>query len=98
MRPYHARCRSRGRKSADVDPDSSGLTGHPQPIDRTPSANRRTQHHTERNNTMTTTAALAHARADIHAAEVLLAEDATPGQREHAGYYLDDAQGMLAAA
>jgi hypothetical protein len=69
---------------------------------------------------MTTTEALAHARADIraavaahdddhrrkqyarsaaaHAAEVLLAADATPGQREHAGYYLNDAHGMLAAA
>jgi hypothetical protein len=69
---------------------------------------------------MTTTEALAHARADIraavaahdddhrrqqyarsaaaHATEVLLAADATPSQREHAGYYLDDAHGMLAAA
>jgi hypothetical protein len=36
--------------------------------------------------------------AAAHAAEVLLAADATRDQREHAGYYLDDANGMLAAA
>ena len=31
-----------------------------------------------------------------YAAEVLTASDATPSEREHAGYYLDDANGMLA--
>jgi hypothetical protein len=31
-----------------------------------------------------------------YAAEVLLAADATSTQREHDGYYLDDANGMLA--
>lgn len=31
-----------------------------------------------------------------YAAEVLLARDATPTQRQYAGYYLDDAIGMLA--
>jgi hypothetical protein len=31
-----------------------------------------------------------------YAAEVLLTADATPLQRQHAGYYLDDANAMLA--
>jgi hypothetical protein len=69
---------------------------------------------------MTTTAALAQARIDIHAAvaahddhdrrrqyalsardhatEVLHAADATRTELEYAGYYLDDAHGMLAAS
>ena len=36
--------------------------------------------------------------AAAYAAEVLLAADATASQREHAGYYLDDAAGILEAA